>query len=310
MDWSGVGTLYVPCLGSVEARRSYLLEYGGDGPELEAGGGAVRGWVRSGPGSARAAAGGRAGAPGRARRPAPRAGRDLRGLARDAASHAQTNTLPPRPATYHPQVGARALWQLALARCLTTLLPGLSGPILVSDPALTAFDRRLLAACGARAVAPGAHPEPTDAHGGGVFVYAPNCPHGVNEELLGDCLGALPRTAYLGTCAEFYEALDGLRARQRRAERLREGSSDGGGGGDGGGSSGALLEHAAGCACSGGGGEGKEEGCGGLSGGGELLVRLRREGRVVELGAPSFGHLHEACMRLHVFKPEPPEQGE
>jgi hypothetical protein len=185
------------------------------------------------------------------------------------------------PSKINFQISSRALWQLAFARCLATLLPNLRGPIEITDPALTSFDRRVLAACGCL-VAPAGDCSPWDPAAGGAsgdagqgtFIYAPYCPHAVNGELVEANLGRLQQIAYLGTCFEYYEALDDLettarRRRQQGSAADQEGLSNGSGGSgssegesDGGGSSGGGE--------SGGGGDGEGESVsGGSSGGGE-----------------------------------------
>jgi hypothetical protein len=241
-------TVYVPCLGSIEARRSYLEEYaqrrlqafrGADGEPFDVD--ITRGWA-----------------------------------------------------------AARALWQFALARALAGLLgsggPGAAGgggaQVLVSDPALTAFDRRVLSACGAQVLPPGSHPIGDD--DGGVLVFAPNCPHGVNAEILrasGEA-GGLHALAYIGTCCEYYDELEGLRERQQQQQQQQQQTAaaaapppfveD-----DGGGSC---------CGC-GSGGSGGGDGENALG----WLASLRRDGRAVELALPSFGLLCDPATRLHVF---------
>lgn len=205
---------------------------------------------------------------------------------------------------------------------------------------MTIFDRRVLAACGAAWAPPDSHPEPAAAGfagageggkeaaggdggpgGGGVFVYAPGCPHAVNSDLLESYLDWRPeRFAYLGSCAELYEAIGDLRASDRRqrgggasgsGSNGESGRSEGGGGGgEGGANSSAAAGEAddGGCGCArglrqGGGG-------GGASGweGVTRLAQLRAAGRLLELPLPEggVGHLHGADTRLHVFLPEPP----
>lgn len=132
--------------------------------------------------------------------------------------------------------------------------------------------------------------------GGGTLVYAPYCPHSVNCDLVGDRLGALHRTAYLGTCFEYYEALGQMEAAGRR-RRSAVAAAEGGGGDGGGRGSGGGRDGAA-CGCGlGGGGEGWEDGPG-------MLAELRRRGRALEFPIPRFGLIHGVTMRLHVFPRE------
>ncbi|KAI8475214.1 MAG: hypothetical protein J3K34DRAFT_517467 [Monoraphidium minutum] len=276
-DWAAFGRLVVPCLGSLEARRAYVAELGGSvAGAPEADGGADI----------------------------------LRGW-----------------------VASRALWQLAFARCLATLLPNLRGPITVCDPALTAFDRRLIAACGCAVGHPGDDALWDDADGGGAsggggeggggggaadgtFVYAPYCPHTVNGAVVETHLGRLERLAYLGTCFEYYEAIDGLEAARRRREE-GAGAAAGGAQQAAGGGGQQAADGSRGAPTDGGGRQAADAGGGGSAascccGGGEpgleglpsaLLAALRRSGRVVEVPVPRLGLIHDVVMRLHVFKP-------
>jgi len=228
------------------------------------------------------------------------------------------------------------MWQLAFARCLTELLPNLRGPILVSDPQLTTFDRRVLALCGAQIVPVDSHPEPGiishdcdgdgddvggDA-GSGLFIYAPNCPHAVNAELIESNYGQLHRVAYIGSCVEYYETVNGLAAQQRRKklqlqQEQEQGGSQSGRDDDEGrderteSSSSTSTSGAATCACC--------SGQGGSSGGVDqsadvldttsVFVELRRARRLVELPLPDLGHFNGASIRLHVFPPLEQEGG-
>lgn len=81
--------------------------------------------------------------------------------------------MPPPP----PQVSSRAVWQLALAMVLADdLLPGLDAPPLISDPGLTNFDRRVIAALGLRVAGSGGDGAALCVADEPTFVYAPNCP--------------------------------------------------------------------------------------------------------------------------------------
>ncbi len=72
------------------------------------------------------------------------------------------------------QIASRALWQLAFALCLPSLLPGVQAPVCFRDPAFTVFDRRLISGLGGLVQTSndgGWNPieQPT-------FFYAPFCP--------------------------------------------------------------------------------------------------------------------------------------
>jgi hypothetical protein len=213
-SWASITCLVTYCLGSVDLSPDYLRM-------LEATGARVppKPLDQLGPGAARGPhcpalppCGQPAVAPCSSRGLGRRGGRLGAWVALLTPHFAPPPPFPPPPTPAAAWFASQSLWQLALALELAAELPGLQGPPQFFDPALSPFDRRLIAAAGGKVLS-------EDERGARLatsptLLYMPACPLPMYQYLLEANLRApgpegegrlagLRNVALLGTSPEY-----------------------------------------------------------------------------------------------------------